>query len=757
MSSSTGFSSAEKKSKAKLRQEVDEIPSDNEDKEVILNEKEDLSKVKPILTPKKKCNVLLRLESILMPLIFTGLAIFIRMYKIGANDRVVWDEAHFGKFGSYYLRHEFYHDVHPPLGKMLVGLSGYLAGYNGSFDFDSGEKYPDYVDFVKMRIFNAAFSAMCVPVAYYTGKAIGFSLPSVWFFTVLVLCENSYTTLGRFILLDSMLLFFTVASYMCFVIFHNQKKKPFSRKWWKWLILTGISLGCAISVKMVGLFVITLVGIYTVVDLWNFLGDKSMSWKTYIFHWLARIACLIIIPFLVFLGCFKIHFDLLYHSGSGDANMPSLFQANLVGSEVGLGPRDVAIGSSTVSIKNQALGGALLHSHVQGYPEGSHQQQVTAYSYKDPNNEWFFDRARGLPNWNENETDVEFVLAESTYRLVHKSTGKSLHSHPVAAPISKTQWEVSGYGDAEIGDQRDNWIIEVVDQRGSENTTKLHPLTTSFRLYHPDMDCYLAQTGSQLPEWGFKQLEVACMKNPFKRDKRTWWNIETHENSVLPPRPEDFKYPRTNFFKDFIHLNLAMMATNNALVPDADKYDLLASSAWQWPTLYLGLRICGWGNDTVKYFLLGTPVSTWASSVAIIGLMAFIVILLLRWQRQYTDLRNANDLNTFLMGGFYPLLGWGLHYTPFVIMSRVTYVHHYLPALYFALIILTYVLDASLKRVSGSKLGCLVKTVAYLTAFTSVIGCFWYFSPISFGMEGPKENYAYLNWLPTWNIATETD
>lgn len=70
------------------------------------------------------------------------------------------------------------------------------------------------------------------------------------------------------------------------------------------------------------------------------------------------------------------------------------------------------------------------------------------------------------------------------------------------------------------------------------------------------------------------------MKNPFRRDKRTWWNIETHENENLPPRPEDFTYPKTNFFKDFIHLNLAMMATNNALLPDPDKFDYLASSAW---------------------------------------------------------------------------------------------------------------------------------------------------------------------------------
>lgn len=167
------------------------------------------------------------LDTIVMPIIFTVLGMFTRMYKIGRNNHVVWDEAHFGKFGSYYLRHEFYHDVHPPLGKMLVGLSGYLAGYNGSWDFPSGEVYPDYIDYVKMRLFQAMFSSLCVPLAYFTGRAIGFSRLSVWLFTILVIFENSYATLGKFILLDSMLLFFTVSSYFCLAKFHTMRKSPF--------------------------------------------------------------------------------------------------------------------------------------------------------------------------------------------------------------------------------------------------------------------------------------------------------------------------------------------------------------------------------------------------------------------------------------------------------------------------------------------------------------------------------------------------
>ena len=50
-----------------------------------------------------------------------------------------------------------------------------------------------------------------------------------------------------------------------------------------------------------------------------------------------------------------------------------------------------------------------------------------------------------------------------------------------------------------------------------------------------------------------------------------------------------------------------MMTSNNALVPDPDKQDDLASQWWQWPLLHVGLRMCSWDDKITKYFLLGNP------------------------------------------------------------------------------------------------------------------------------------------------------
>ncbi|KAK6205590.1 dolichyl-phosphate-mannose-protein mannosyltransferase 2 [Scheffersomyces amazonensis] len=762
--SSSGVSTSDKDS-LRQRHGQDNINNNtsNNDNDNIDNDS-DINKRTKYDEAKEFVDSLKRLESIVSPIIFTALSFFVRLYRIGINDAVVWDEAHFGKFGSYYLRHEFYHDVHPPLGKMLIGLSGYLAGYNGSWDFPSGETYPDYIDYTKMRIFNATFSALCVPFAYFTMKEIGYSIATTWLFTLMVTLELSYITLGKFILLDSMLLFFTVATVFSFSRFNsfNTKKLEFTRKWWKWLLLTGFAIGCTCSVKMVGLFVTTLVGIYTITDLWIKFGDKTITWTRYIQHWLARIVGLIIVPFLIFLLSFKVHFDLLYKSGTGDANMSTLFQANLLGSDVGGGPREVSIVHSVVTLKSQGLTGGLLHSHVQTFPEGSKQQQVTTYSHKDSNNNWIFQRARGLPYYDSanNNTSIEYVIDGMSVRIMHPSTGRNLHTHEVAAPVSKSEYEVACYGNLTIGDAKDNWIVEVMEQHSSEDKLRLHPITTSFRLKNQVMNCYLGVSGNSLPQWGFRQGEVVCYKNPFRKDKRTWWNVENNRNEVLPEAPEDFKLPRTNFFRDFIQLNLAMMATNNALVPDPDKQDDLASKAWQWPTLNTGIRMCTWSASKAKYYLIGSPATTWTSTIGVL-LFAFLTVYhLIRWQRQIVDFpsNEPNKLTLFVMGGIYPMFGWGLHFMPFVVMGRVTYVHHYVPALYFAMLVLCYEIEyftLPLASPNSSPAAKIFRVVLFGIFYFIVVYTFWYFRYISWGMEGAKENWSHYDILSSWRVSND--
>ncbi|KAA8647530.1 protein O-mannosyl transferase [Aspergillus tanneri] len=539
------------------------------------------------LEPDSILPVLDRWEPLIVPILLTALSIFTRMYRIGRSNIVTWDEAHFGKFGSHYLKREFYFDVHPPLGKMLVGLSGLLAGYNGSFEFKSGEKYPDDVNYTFMRAFNAAFGVV---------------------------------TLAK--------------------------------------------------------------------------------------HLMARVA-------------------------------------NLRGTDVGKdSPLEIAIGSR-VTLKNMGYGGGLLHSHIQTYPEGSTQQQVTCYHHKDANNDWFIYPNRHEPDYDPH-APLRFISDGDLIRLIHGQTGRNLHSHAIPAPITKSQHEVSCYGNITIGDDKDHWAIEVVDDVASKDRSKIRTLTTAFRLRHPVLGCYLRAGNVNLPQWGFKQIETTCVKENKLSDVYTHWNIESHFNDRLPPGdPGSYKSP---FLKDFIHLNVAMMTSNNALVPDPDKQDDLASKFWQWPILNVGLRMCSWDDNTIKYYLLGNPLVYWGStfSLGIFGLL--IIWYLVRWQRGYRELSQA-DIDHIHYSGLYPAIGWILHYLPFVIMARVTYVHHYYPALYYAILTFGFCIDWLTQKLNNK-----FRWVLYACLYTTITGMFMYFRVIVFGIEGPSQEWSHLNWRSGWRI-----
>ncbi|QRW17678.1 hypothetical protein RhiXN_02602 [Rhizoctonia solani] len=617
------------------------------------------------------------------PVIYTLLSCWTRFYDIGKSDIVVWDEAHFGKFGSHYLKREFYFDVHPPLGKMLVGLAGLLSGYDGTFEFKSGEKYPDSVPFVTMRVMLALFGVAMVPLAWFTAKELRFTNRACHLVTIMTLCDLAWLCISRFILLDSMLLFFTFTTVFCLTKFVNQQYQSFSFDWWLWLAATGWSIGCVCSVKWVGFFATALVGAYTIEDLWDKFGDLKMPVRTYIKHWIAR-----------------------------------------------------------------GYGGGLLHSHVQTYPVGSQQQQVTCYHYKDDNNHWTF-----LPPWGSPDIDPNGELVPlkhaAVVRLQHTPTTRNLHSHTVTAPVTKSNYEVSCYGNTTVGDSHDHWVVEVVDDlhRGRrEKVDRIHSLTTRLRFKHQSLGCYLRAANAVLPQWGFKQIEVSCVKENDESDTHTYWNVESHWNSRLPPG--NAKLYSSPFLRDFWHLNVAMMTSNNALVPDPDKEDILASKPTEWPFLHVGLRMCGWGDDQPKYYLLGHPIVWWSGSLALGLSLLATGVYLLRAQRKYVDF-GPGEWDQFSYVTKLAFFGWVFHFMPFLIMGRVTYIHHYLPALWFSVLMVGHLFN---HFVFAARIAERTKWIVFGAAVSVIVGVFWWFRGIAFGITGPIKDYWGLAWRKTWNI-----
>ena len=267
----------------------------------------------------------------------------------------------------------------------------------------------------------------------------------------------------------------------------------------------------------------------------------------YLNHFLARVLGLILIPISVYIFSFWLHFTILNRSGPGDAQMSSLFQAQLVGNNFHTSPIgknsmwwhamtgvELAYGSR-ISLKNNGYAGGLLHSHVQAFPHGSKQQQVTCYHYRDTNNEFIIRKTREDSPYVEGEDEfaedkpIEFLKHGDVVRLVHKETGRNLHSHPVAAPVSKADYEISAYGNETVGDSNDYWVLEIVDDLRHSNLSAVRTLTSRIRFRHKNLKCVLRSHNVVLPEWGFKQSEVVCDRRD-RKDDNNLWNVEQHWN-----------------------------------------------------------------------------------------------------------------------------------------------------------------------------------------------------------------------------------
>ncbi|KAI9476908.1 Protein O-mannosyltransferase 2 [Coemansia sp. RSA 990] len=677
----------------------------------------------------------------------TLLCAFTRLYQIGKRAVVTWDESHFGKFGAYYVNRTFYHDVHPPLAKMLIGLSEFLSGHNGTFGFKGS--YPSYVNYKFMRQFTAMFGIGLAPLAYLTCHQLNMQRQACVLAALFVILDNCLCVMSRFVLLDEPLLFFTAASLCSVAGLQNSWNRAFSQVWWRWLLLTGASLGLVASCKWVGFLTIALVGIYTMGELFTMytcrfdIGSAAR-------HFVARAVCLIAVPLVIYAACFKIHFMVLNRSGPGDSRMSPAFQASLKGSPLGSQPFTVAY-SSQITLRSMHTGSGLLHSHAHRFPEGSRQQQITCYGHSDSNNDWIITRPRG-EGYNRTDDPPTFVRHGDIVNLMHRKTKSMLHAHrKFPAPVTARDFEVTAYGQLGWKDKNNDWRIEVVSERSIATNNELHAITTQFNLRHVATNCLLSAAAVKLPSWGFGQTEVSCSRHNAPGSAASLWVVEKHVNSQLPKDNLRAMIKRS-FVRDFVELNLAMARSNNALIPDRDKYNHLESDAWTWPFLIYPMRMLGsWKEGDIKYYEVGNPILWWSSTFCCALLPVQLLLYLARKQHKRPAKWAPGEALHYWNGAKLLWGGWLLHYLPFFLFSRVLYIHHYLPALYFALLLLAFEIDYFCQRILSGRMQNAVTTAWALTA----LAVFCWFAPLTFGYSGPIEQLKHRQWLPSWNLYTD--
>jgi dolichyl-phosphate-mannose--protein O-mannosyl transferase len=214
---------------------------------------------------------------------------------------VVFDEAHHALYATKYLSRQYYFDTHPPLGKMLFGLAGFLVENKTGFAFEIGKDYGDF-NYLALRSLTAFCGSLFIILIYFLVKEMGFSQRVAFLASSLILFDNAFLVQSRFILLDIILLFFIFLSLYLFLL--TKKYQTFSKKWYLFNFLTGLAMGTAFSIKWPGFGVLIMVWASNIV-LDSFFS-KSKKEK------LIKICFLFILPFLLYFFFFFLHFHFAY-------------------------------------------------------------------------------------------------------------------------------------------------------------------------------------------------------------------------------------------------------------------------------------------------------------------------------------------------------------------------------------------------------------------------------------------------------------
>ncbi|KAF7331457.1 Glycosyltransferase family 39 protein [Mycena kentingensis (nom. inval.)] len=665
----------------------------------------------------------------------------VRLFRLSKPSSVVFDEVHFGKFASKYIKTQYFVDVHPPLAKLLITFAAFIFGYDGHFEFkDIGKPYED-VPYVAMRLVPALLGIATIPLSYLTLRGLDCRATTALLASLFITFENALVTQSRYILLDSPLVFFTALTIFFWVGFCNEDKhEPFTESWWFWLFMSGLSLGAVASCKWVGFFTVATVGCSTIYQLWTLLGDLRIPPKVWIRHFVARAICLILVPLLFYMGMFQIHFMILGSSGDGDGFMSSEFQHTLGGRGMQDTFADVYL-NSVITIRHVNTQGGYLHSHPHNYPGGSKQQQITLYPHRDHNNEWRVLNAtyEAIP-----PNGLMFVGDKARIKLLHPSTEKRLHSHDFRPPVSEVDFqnEVSAYGMAGFeGDANDDWYLEIHegDKRDPLSKKRLRTLKTKFRLRHALTGCYLFSHKVKLPDWGFEQQEVTCNTNAVLAN--SLWYVETAVHDNLDDDAPKVNYKLPGFMGKFLELQQVMWTTNAGLT-DRHTFD---SRPDAWPRLRRGINF--WVKDHKQVYLIGNAFIWWTSTLAVFSYMAVRGFLILRAKRGFRDFDNTKVVKYDGICGFL-FMGWFLHYFPFYLMARQLFLHHYLPALYFAVLLFAGAFDLLTSTLRPRVRLQIAAVLAILAVWN-----FAHFSPLAYGTPWTKNKCHNSKWLKTWDFS----
>jgi dolichyl-phosphate-mannose-protein mannosyltransferase len=242
-------------------------------------------------------------------------SLVVHFWDFGHPASLVFDEVHFGKFVSAYQTGEYYFDIHPPLGKLLIAAFAqpfHPAAITTQVSIDTPFEGTGYL---ALR-FLPTLAGTVIPVLLAVILLeLGLDGLAALFGGLLACLDTALLVQTRSIFLDGFLLVFSLGSLASYL---RHRKTGSS------IALVGCALlaGAAVSIKWTGLTALALPLLWETAD-----ALKSPSAKAFR-RWALRSTLVLGTALVLYFASFAVHFALLPKPGPGDAFMSSAFQTS---------------------------------------------------------------------------------------------------------------------------------------------------------------------------------------------------------------------------------------------------------------------------------------------------------------------------------------------------------------------------------------------------------------------------------------------
>lgn len=251
--------------------------------------------------------------------ILLALGLLTRFIFFGSPNETVFDEVHFGKFISGYYTHEYFFDIHPPLGKLIIAGFVRLFNFRPEFTFaEIGDKFPDK-QYMILRFLPSLAGALLPLIIYLLLLEFGLSSFSAFAGGIFIVLENALLAQSRFILMDSFLL---LVGFLALLFYFKYTKYQIQNT--RYLLLFGLFAGLASSIKWTGL---SFLALPLVIESVKILKNRNFKPA------LTVLIPPVIIAGMIYFAFFALHLTILNKSGPGDAFMSKSFQKTLAGSQ----------------------------------------------------------------------------------------------------------------------------------------------------------------------------------------------------------------------------------------------------------------------------------------------------------------------------------------------------------------------------------------------------------------------------------------